>query len=345
MNRIVKLTESDIQRITEKVLRERGYNLKEDYASDIKKNMQAGAKYSTQQQTQCPAGYKALTQQEIQSFSKSLKKPWADTTAGDRGYVTLKNGTICRSFRREKLETKPNITIDQLVESARAGMGSFAGVTVQVFLEFMEPLGPILNTSVWGLLSIYDISKAIRTKKPNWVNIIVDLIGVATTGMGAPGVKAGLSKVSRYATQGIEKFLLAVEHYAPNTFKYIKPILSKLSEVFSTILSQVTKFLKLISSKMQGTPLYNSVSILLKNAQAAKAFITEIEVAMGEVVLQVGEKGYEFAVDLGKDYTKEKAAHAIAHQVVGGHHPTKHVVKPKPNVAKYPVKPTVRPMV
>jgi len=340
MNRIIKLTESDIQRITEKVLRERGFNIKEDFASDMKKNMQAGAKQSNINATKCPLNYKPVSAQEIAKYKNSTSPPpWRDTRSGDHGYMTLKNGIICRSDRRENLEAKPTITLDQVVESARAGMGSLVGIGVQVLLEFLEPVGPALNTCAWGLLSIYDINKAIQTKKPNWVNIIVDLIGVATTGLGAPGVKAGLSKLSRFASQEIEYFLMAVEHYAPNIFKYIKPILSKLSGVFSKILTQVTKFLELISTKMKGTSLYNSISKLLKSAQAAKVFITEIEVAIGEVAYKIGERGYEFGVDLTKDYAKEKTVHNLAHQAVGGHHPTKHGVKPKPNVAKYPVKP------
>ena len=339
MNRIVKLTESDIQRIAEKVLKERGYNLKEDFASDIKKNIQAGSKLSNINATKCPTNYKPVSPQEIARYKNSITiPPWKDTRSLNNNYKTLSNGTVCQIIQTN-WGGGSNITLDEVVESARAGMGSLVGIGVQVFLEFLEPIGPALNTCAWGLLSIYDINKAIQTKKPNWINIIVDLIGVATTGLGAPGVKAGLSKLTRFASKEIEYFLMAVEHYSPSIYNIIKPILSHLNGVFGRIITQVTKFLELIATKMKGTSLYNSISKLLKNAQAAKIFITEIEVAMGEVAYKIGERGYEFGVDLTKDYAKEKTVHNLAHQLIGGHNPTKHGVKPKPNVAKYPVKP------
>ena len=351
MNRIVKLTESDIQRITEKVLRERGYNLREDFASDMKKNMQAGAKQSNINATKCPLNYKPVSPQEIAKYKNSTSPPpWRDTRSGDHGYMTLKNGIICRSDRRENLEAKPTVTIGQMVEAAREGMGSFAGIAIQVLLEFLEPVGPAFNLGAWSLLALYDIIKAINTWKPNWINIIVDLVGVLTTGMGAPAVKAGLSKLTRFATGKINVFVEAIANYAPKMYKYLKPILSTISSIGGKILTRINGIIEVIGRKMNGSSLYNSLVKLTKSIGNAKIMLKEIEIAFGVGVV----KAAHFGVDVAKDYAKEKVAHGFAHSVAGDpHHQIKPGVKPKQGVKPKPtgyiatnkIKPTVRPMV
>lgn len=315
MSKTILITEDQLKVLIQSTKLE---NLvQEDYASDLKKQLQVNAKKPQVQK--CPIGYKQLTQQEIQAHSKDLIKPWADTRAGDHGYTTLKNGIICRSDRRSKLEQGPsNITLDQIVENVRSGMGSIAGIVLQVLIEFIPGIGPLINTGAWSLLLGYDvIYKGIMSKKWNWFNIIVDLIGVITTGPGGGIVKQGLSKIAGYGTKSLKTFIGAIKKYAPKTLQYIKPLISKVSSVVGGVVSFFSKLLNMVATKLKGGQLYNTILKLKNGLGGLTGILHQIESALA---LVVGHQGASVTAKVGEKYGEEQLVHAGVGSVTGGGH-------------------------
>lgn len=97
----------------------------------------------------CPSGYEPLSKYEIQS-NKDIIKPWTDTRGGDRAYVTLNDGTICK-----KVTTGISQDMKGLVETYHA----FAPL-VSLVLQFGGPVGMLIGAGLElldsGLYYFYD---------------------------------------------------------------------------------------------------------------------------------------------------------------------------------------------
>jgi len=93
MSRTLILTESQYNSLLNRIDNESF--IVEDYAADVAKRMQAGAKQATINATKCPTNYKALSQQEKDSY-KGIVKPWTDTRTMNKNWKYLSNGTVCK---------------------------------------------------------------------------------------------------------------------------------------------------------------------------------------------------------------------------------------------------------
>jgi hypothetical protein len=288
MSRTLILTESQYNILLNRIDNESF--IVEDYAADVAKRMQAGGKQSQINATKCPTGYKQLTQQQVSSFTQQIK-PWQDTRRGDKAYIQLSNGIVCQSFRSEKYtENKyKDVTLRQIVEAIRSAMGSVAGIAAQVLIEFLA-VGPLINASAWGLLAAYDINRGISNNDWDWTNIIIDLIGVVTTGPGAKVAKTIFSGVKGGAKGSLKLLLQTLKKTNPKGFKYIYGMLKSITKWIPKITGPITKLLGAVAAKMKNTALYNGL-VKLKNGFASMhKIIHEVEANLLLVAVKVGEK-------------------------------------------------------
>lgn len=104
------------------------------------------------------------------------------------------------------------VGIKTFFEGLRSALYSWGGIAVQTFLSSIGALtagiGPAINMIVWGAMLIYDLTNAIA--ESDWgfdsiFNIIIDIIGVVTTGPGAGAVvKAVGGSVAKVAAKGAQ---------------------------------------------------------------------------------------------------------------------------------------------
>ena len=81
-------------------------------------------------------------------------------------------------------------------ENLRTALFSWGGAAVQAFLSSgaTAGIGNVVLVIVWGAMLAYDIYLAVGGNV-NWVNLIIDIIGIATTGPGAKIVGEAFKKL------------------------------------------------------------------------------------------------------------------------------------------------------
>jgi len=86
--------------------------------------------------------------------------------------------------------------MDTFFEGLRKALYSWGGVAVQTFLSMTGGLtfgiGPALNLIVWSLMLGYDILNGFTTGEWDYLNIVIDIVCVAT--MGAGSAVAGVTR-------------------------------------------------------------------------------------------------------------------------------------------------------
>lgn len=143
-----------------------------------------------------------------------------------------------------KLKDKVNAGTDWLVnkglgwffENLRKALFSWGGAAVQAFLATSTSgVGNVILVVVWGAMLAWDILQGINGSW-DWVNIIIDLIGVVTTGPGAK-IVAGIFKQlgilgTKLPLSGIIKKMATS---GSSTVKWFSSILSKIVSGLSQI--------------------------------------------------------------------------------------------------------------
>lgn len=300
MSKTLIITESQYKNLLSKI--DEASFVFEDYASDIQKTITAGNKQAQINKTKCPSGYRQLTQQQVSSYT-GIIKPWQDTTRGDKAYIQLPNGVVCQSFRSEKFD---GISIDDLMEALRNGLTTVGGIAIQVLLDFFA-IGAIINTGIWSLLTIYDIHKGVHRNQWNWFNIIVDLIGVVTTGPGGAVAKRLLSGLKGVATGSLKVFLQTMKKTSPKAFSYVYKMLKNVTSWLGKISGPLVQLISKVAAKSKNSSLYKSLITLKNGLSSIHKVIHEVE---GNLLL-VGAK-------VAEKFSEKYAEHQLVHAGVGG---------------------------
>jgi hypothetical protein len=81
-------------------------------------------------------------------------------------------------------------------ENLRSALFSWGGAAVQAFLSSgaTAGIGNVVLVIVWGAMLAYDLYLAVGGNV-NWVNLIIDIVGIATTGPGAKIVGEAFKKL------------------------------------------------------------------------------------------------------------------------------------------------------
>lgn len=214
-------------------------------------------------------------------------------------------------------------TLAQFMEDLRGFLSSGTGMIIQIILEGIPGIGQIINVSAWSLLSLYDVTMA---KSWNWMNIIVDIVGVITTGPGGKYIKNLLTKVKGFAGGTIEAFAAAVKKYAPKAFQYLVKTLKYISTFISKASSQFKQLLGYLGKYMKNTQIYKGlVKMEAKMSTAFSDILSKIETSFGEnTAKSVGNVAHK-TKHVGQHYAQHQAQHDLTHKVAGsvlggGHH-------------------------
>ena len=262
--------------------------LVEDYKSDMEKRLRAAGKQATINKTTCPPGYKLMTQQEISSYKQQIK-PWQDTRRGDKAFITLPNGSVCKSFRSDKFdEYMKSVTLDSFMEDMRSFMTSGKGAIVQMMLDFTGG-GRIITLSGWALLTLYDTMKGIKQNVWHWGNLLIDLAGVVFSSAGSQFLKNSLKSVATKATGKLSTFVASMAERAPQAYSYISKLVSSFGTVASKITTAITNFITFMGKYLKGTSLYNSL-VNLRNT-----ITTSIGKVLGWIERSFGQRAGQFA--------------------------------------------------
>jgi len=206
----------------------------------------------------------------------------------------------------EALKQLTSITFPQFMEGLREFLTSGTGFVVQLLLEAFVGIGQFINVGAWSVLTVYDINLGINQNKWNWFNIIIDIIGVVTTGLGAKVAKTALAPVARYAGQSIEVFAKSVIKYTPKVFKYVLKIVKSIKSFITNMSKNIKTLMDYIGKKFKDGAIYNGLSKMNISLSASVVpILTKIESAF---------------VHAGEHYVKHEAGHGLAASVTGGGH-------------------------
>lgn len=199
---------------------------------------------------------------------------------------------------------------EKTMEDIRSFASGVKGTVVAVILDAVE-VGAIINPVFWGLYTIYDCWLA-SINKLNIFNIIMDIIGVATAGVGAAFVKKFFSILGPFAKSGVGGFVNAMMTKAPKLFNYVAPILkngasiiSKAVGMFNKAVPQLSKKLPFLASGLQ--KMKSGITYLQNFIKSFNATITAASTKrIGQTATQVAKKTTQLGKTLGKEIVKGK---------------------------------------
>lgn len=196
---------------------------------------------------------------------------------------------------------------EKTMEDIRSFASGVKGTVVAVILDAVE-VGAIINPVFWGLYTIYDCWLA-SINKLNIFNIIMDIIGVATAGVGAAFVKKFFSILGPFAKSGIGGFVNAMMTKAPKLFNYVAPILKNGASIISKSVGMFKNAVPLLSKKLPflATGLQKMKSGITYLQNFIKSFNNTITKVSLKNVGKVGTKLAKTTTQIGKTIGKEVA--------------------------------------
>ena len=255
---------------------------------------------------------KLLSEQSDAAFDRRYSTAAAAAKTNTDNRVMIQSGVNIISSALNKIG---EYTLAQFMEDLREFLSSGTGMIIQIILEGFPGFGQVINVSSWSLLALYDVT---MVKPWNWMNIIVDIVGVITTGPGGKYIKDLLSKVKNFAGGTIEVFAAAVKKHAPKAFQYLLTILKSISSFISKVSTQFKEILGYLAKFMKDTQIYKG--LVKMEAQMSKAFsgiLSKIKTAFGENIVKNVGKSVNYTKHVGQHYAQHQTQHDLTHNVAG----------------------------
>jgi len=211
-----------------------------------------------------------------------------------------------------KLKDKVNAGTDWLMdkglgwffENLRKALFSWGGAAIQAFLATSTSgVGNVVLVVVWGAMLAWDILLGIKGNW-DWPNLIIDLIGVVTTGPGAK-IVAGIFKQlgilgTKLPLSGIIKKMATS---GSSTVKWFSSMLSKIVSGLSQIGSYMLQGVSWLGKKL-GIKSLEKVSGQLKTKLTS--VIDDVAKASGNLKQTVGKSAKNLKQKVGKSATNLK---------------------------------------
>lgn len=288
MEKVIRLTEHDLQRIIKRVIREKDNQsrLNEDLTDDL---------WNAGKQVVNTAGN--VVDKAIEAGDKylALKSDWWYLTPLAGVKLTYDEVRALRAIQKQ--------TFEQTMEGIRDVASGVKGTVISVALD-AAGVGEVINPVFWGLFAAYDCWIWKKTGVTNLFNIIMDIVGVATAGVGSAFVKGFKSILGPVAKSGTAKFVSVMSKKAPKLFEYMAKLIKNSSTIISKISTQATIGIKELSKKLP---------FMTKGFQAMKSGISTLKGFMKQLEEAVG---HELSHGV-KHFVKHKVEHGIAHASVG----------------------------
>lgn len=171
--------------------------------------------------------------------------------------------------------------IDWFFEQIRAALQSWGGAAVQAFLATFGAAigGNIILVIVWGVMLAYDIYKGINGDWV-WSNILIDLIGVITTGPGAKILGELFKKLGILGTKlPLGEIIKRISTSRLGSW-FVK-MLQKLMSGVSTITGWITKGVNWLATKLGIKGLTKATSNITSRVSS---IVDEISAATSKVI-------------------------------------------------------------
>lgn len=267
MQKVVRITENDLVRIVKKVIQEKNiYNLNEGLGDDI---WNAGAK--AVDTVGKVAGQVADKSIEAGNKYLALKSDWWYLVPG-------LNGMKLGYDEVQALRAISKQTFEQTMEGIRDVASGIKGFVASLALDAVGA-GEVVNPIFWGLFATYDCWLWAKKNMLNMFNIIMDIIGVATAGVGAAFVKGFKSVLGPVAKSGTAKFIYVMKTKAPELFNYLLKILKGSKAIISKIATQTEIGIKELSKKFPF--MVKDLQSMRSGVGTLKGFMAELETAVG----------------------------------------------------------------
>jgi hypothetical protein len=166
-------------------------------------------------------------------------------------------------------------------EQLRTALQSWGGAAVQTFLATFGSAvgGNVILVIVWGTMLAYDIYRGIQGEW-DWVNLLIDLIGVITTGPGAKIIGGLFSKLGIMGKNLPLSNILQKLSTSKLGGWFVKMI-QKVSSGISTIIGWVTKGINWVATKLGIKGLTKMTSNITSKVSS---IVDEISTATSKVI-------------------------------------------------------------
>ena len=164
----------------------------------------------------------------------------------------------------EKIEKKvKKIGLDRFFNGMRKALMSPMGALVQKFLS-LTGIGAVATTVLWGVLTIYDAYKAL-TGSGSWMNLIIDLLCLASNGYLSKFLKPLQGIVSKTAKQAID-YITKSSGLGKLVGKFLPKIVEKYTNISNLIQMGIDWANKKLKTDLQsGQGAIDQVTAELKN--------------------------------------------------------------------------------
>jgi hypothetical protein len=189
---------------------------------------------------------------------KHISSSWDYIIESISKYITLNEQSEDKGFF-SKIKNKINAGTDWLVnkglgwffENLRKALFSWGGAAVQTFLATSTGgVGNVVLVVVWGAMLAWDILQGINGNW-DWVNIIIDLVGVVTTGPGAKIIGGIFQKLGLIGTKlPLSGIIQKMSTSGSATVKWFSSILSKIVSGLSQIGSYMLQGVSWLGKKL-----------------------------------------------------------------------------------------------
>jgi hypothetical protein len=174
-------------------------------------------------------------------------------------------------------------------ENLRKALFSWGGAAVQAFLATSTGgVGNVVLVVVWGAMLAWDILQGINGNW-DWVNIIIDLVGVVTTGPGAKIIGGIFQKLKLIGTKlPLSSIIQKMSTAGSSTVKWFSSILSKIVSGLSQIGSYMLQGVSWLGKKL-GIKSLEKVSSQLSSK--LKSVVNDVSKAATGLKQNVGKLG------------------------------------------------------
>ena len=195
---------------------------------------------------------------DIQLNVENISSSWNYIIESISNYITLNEQSEDKGFF-SKLKDKINAGTDWLMdkglgwffENLRKALFSWGGAAVQAFLATSTSgVGNVILVVVWGAMLAWDLLQGIKGNW-DWPNILIDLIGVVTTGPGAKIVAGVFQKLGILGTKlPLSGIIKKMSTSGSSTVKWFSSILSKIVSGLSQIGSYMLQGVSWLGKKL-----------------------------------------------------------------------------------------------
>ena len=194
--------------------------------------------------------------------------PELDTEIKNRVKFDGTQTTESQPLTDEKIEKKvKKIGLDRFFNGMRKALMSPMGTLVQRFLS-LTGIGAVATTVLWGVLTIYDAYKAL-TGSGSWMNLIIDLLCLASNGYLSKFLKPLQGIVSKTAKQAID-YITKSSGLGKLVGKFLPKIVEKYTNISNLIQMGIDWANKKLKTDLQsGQGAIDQVTAELKNTPVA----------------------------------------------------------------------------